>query len=114
MKKRTKKHGNRLDDDSDQHLYVIYDHKERTIFKFGISKAPIGDDNQCSRMKDQVTEGNRWADMLRYSARILIRIILGRRKARSAEDDFIKRYQDKNGHLPRGNPDHRFLSNDEK
>lgn len=113
MMKRKRKHGNKLDHDAEQHLYVIYDHKERTIFKFGVSKEPLDDDGKCSRMKKQVAEGNRWANMIRYVARVIIRSIQGRRKARSLEDDLVNKYQQKHGQLPRGNPDHKFLSDQE-
>ncbi|MEL7162745.1 MAG: hypothetical protein AAFN92_18445 [Bacteroidota bacterium] len=107
-------HGNDLNDPSDQHLYVIYDREERRIHKFGISNKKVGADGHCRRMRNQVNAGNRWSKIGRYVARILVKLIKGRRRARALEDDCIIKYRDKYGAYPRGNEDHQFLSEVER
>lgn len=115
MKKKEKKyHGNDLEDPSEQHLYAVYDHEERELFKFGISSKPIGTNGKCSRMEEQERAGNLWSNSIRYVARIIIRAIMGRRKGRAEEDDTLLKYQAKHGKLPRGNVDHTFLSEEER
>jgi len=115
VKKKSKKyHGNDLDDPSDQHLYAVYDHEEKKLFKFGLSNKPIGANGKCSRMEEQERAGNLWSNSIRYVARILIRVISGRRRGRAAEDDAVRKYAAKHGQLPRGNLNHIFLAKEER
>lgn len=108
-------HGNSNKSEDDRHLYVFYDHEERTIYKFGISKERIREeDDTCSRMRIQLGLFNSVANTLRYTVRILLRFLPGKTGGEAAEDDAIEKYQKKHGHLPRGNRKHRFPSRKRK
>jgi len=109
------KHGNRLDSDREQVLYVVYDHEERFIWYFGITCEVPGVDNLTDRIKRHVKSGNRFAGYKRYTARILRSKIPKRLLARGLEDSLIRTYRAKHGEIyPRGNGDHPFLSEAER
>lgn len=103
-------HGNSNDSQSPRHLYAFYDHILRTLYKFGISKEPISQDGNCKRMRTQQRIFNSAAGSLRYTVRIIIRLIPGKLAAEEKEDDFIEKYKDKHGKEPRGNRDHKYPS----
>ncbi len=115
-RKKKKNHGNSLDSPKDQHLYVIYDHEEREVLKYGISDKPIDQNGKCQRMREQLADAVLFSNtLLRYAARILIWVIPGRRKGRAIEDDTIDKWRAKNdGAFPRGNKDHQYLSKKER
>ncbi|KGE86630.1 MAG: hypothetical protein ACE362_25035 [Phaeodactylibacter xiamenensis] len=97
------KHGNSLDNEKEHHLYAIHDRKEKDIFKYGISDKPIGKDGYSSRMREQINFLNAAVGIIRYVGEILIKGIIGRKKARQLEDEHIKAYERENGRKPRGN-----------
>lgn len=103
-----KKHGNRLINPKEHHLYGIYDFKEREFYKFGISDEEVKN-GTSTRITEQVNLFNRVAAWVRFARRILRFPISKRRKARKQEDETILTFQKKHGRLPRGNPKHRFL-----
>ena len=94
IQKRTKKK---------HHLYAIYDNEEEDIFKYGISDKPIRKDGTSKRMREQVNFLNRAVGWVRYIAKILIRGIPGKVKAREIEDQHVDTYREKHGRNPRGN-----------
>jgi len=96
-------HGNSNDNDKEHHLYAIYDNEESDVFKYGISDNPIDEDGSSRRMRQQVGYLNRAVGWLRYFARILLRGIIGRSKARQAEESHIDAYRAEHGRNPRGN-----------
>jgi hypothetical protein len=98
-----KVHGNSLRNDKPHHLYEIRDKEKGEVFKYGISSGPIDEEGQSLRMRIQVEILNLGANWLRYFARILIRGIAGRKKAKEIENQHIQAFQDKNGRKPRGN-----------
>ena len=97
------KHGNSLDNNKEHHLYAIHDRKEKDIFKYGISDKPIGKDGYSSRMREQINFLNAAVGIIRYVGEILINGIIGRKKARQIEDEYIETYERKKGRKPRGN-----------
>jgi hypothetical protein len=97
------KHGNSLDNEKEHHLYTIHDRKEKDIFKYGISDKPIGKDGYSSRMREQINFLNAAVGIIRYVGEILIKGIIGRKKARQLEDEHIEAYERENGRKPRGN-----------
>jgi len=104
-----KPHSNLLSNPDLHHLYGIYDFEKRVFFKFGISDKPIQKNSSSSRIFPQVTLFNRVADSKRFSGRILIYSIQGRRNARKLEDAIILNFKEKYGKFPRGNTHHQFL-----
>ena len=98
-----KVHGNSRQNDKHHHLYAIYDKEDNSLFKYGISDKPIGDDDYSARMREQVDYLNLAVGWLRYFAKILIRGISGRKEARRWEDEHIADYHSKYGTNPRGN-----------
>lgn len=52
------KHGNRLNNPNDHHLYGIYDFEEREFYKFGISDEEV-QEGTSSRISNQVNLFNR-------------------------------------------------------
>ena len=99
-----KKHGNSLDNDADHHLYAIYDAENNDeVFKFGISHDAIDEDGLSDRVRKQLSVYNLVAGFIRFFAKILIRNIPGRRKARQMEDAHIDAYVKKHGKRPPGN-----------
>jgi hypothetical protein len=97
------KHGNSLDNNKEHHLYAIHDRKEKDIFKYGISDKTIGKDGYSSRMREQINFLNAAVGIIRYVGEILIKGIIGRKKARQIEDEYIDAYERKKGRKPRGN-----------
>lgn len=107
--------GNRHDSGKEQVLYILYDHHEKFIWYFGITSEKPGADDLTLRIRTHVKRGNRFAGFQRYSARIVKRSIDGRIRGRAVEDDMIRQYRLKHGQpYPRGNEDHRFLSDVER
>ncbi|MEL6720658.1 MAG: hypothetical protein AAFP82_18280 [Bacteroidota bacterium] len=104
------KHSNRLDNPNLHHLYFIYDFEEKEIYKFGISDKPVNTNNSSARLEEQIKLYNQVTGSPRFSGKILIKSIQGRRKARIKEDDLILKYEEKHGKRPRGNENHVFLS----
>ena len=104
-----KLHSNSLDNPNVHHLYCIYDFEKREIYKFGISDKPIINDRSSVRLMEQITLYNKVTGSKRFSGRILIRSIKGRRFARQAEDNIILKFKHKYGRFPRGNEGHKFL-----
>lgn len=104
------KHSNRLDNTNLHHLYFIYDFEWKEIYKFGISDKPINEANSSARLDEQIRLYNKVTGASRFSGKILIQSIQGRREARVLEDEVILKYQKKHGKFPRGNMDHVFLS----
>ena len=102
------KHGNRLANDKDHHLYGIYDFQEREFFKFGISDEALKDGNS-TRISGQVNLFNRVEGWLRFAGRILLFPISNRQKARKKEDQVIRTFEEKHGNLPRGNQGHHVM-----
>lgn len=98
-----KKHGNRLDNDADHHLYVILDKEKEDIFKYGISHDPIDEDGISDRIREQLNLYNLIAGWLRFFAKVLIKNIPGREKARKLEDQHINDYRKSHGRNPIGN-----------
>jgi len=47
---------------------------------------------------------NKVAGVFRFTAKIILVNILGRKKAKSIEEDYVKAYEKKHGKRPRGNP----------
>ena len=97
------KHGNSLDNDKLHHLYEIRDQQEADVFKYGISDDPIDENGSSDRLRRQLTFMNLVAGFARFVGKILIRGIMGRKKARQLEDEYIDAYIDKHGKRPRGN-----------
>lgn len=104
MKKR-RKHGNSLGNKKPHHLYEIWDKEEGDVFKYGISQDPIDEDGLSNRIRIQLDILNLAANWIRYFARILIRNIPGRKKARELERKYIEDYKENHGRKPRGNRD---------
>lgn len=101
--KKKKPHGNSLKNSNPHHLYEIRDKEDGDIFKYGISHEPIEEDGLSKRIRVQLDILNLGADWLRYFARILIKGISGRRKAKQLENEHIEKYVLKHGRKPRGN-----------
>ena len=43
------KHANSNDSDKPNHLYEVIDSTDDSLFKYGISQQPIGDDGMCGK-----------------------------------------------------------------
>ena len=97
-------HGNSYQNNRLHHLYEIIDRVDDSVFKYGISFKPIGEDELSERMKEQVNLLNRIDKWSRFYARILIVDIEGKREARRLEIQHIQDYIKKYGERPRGNP----------
>jgi len=104
-----KQHSNLLRNLNTHHLYVIYDFEKRECYKFGISDKPVTQAYSSSRLLGQLTLYNRVVGWKRFAGRILTYPIQGRLQARQLEDELIRRFQQKHGRFPRGNPKHQFL-----
>ena len=96
-------HGNSRQNEKLHHLYGIYDEEDKSLFKYGISDKPIGEDDYSARMREQVDYLNLAVGWLRYFAKIILRGIAGRQEARRLEDEYIADYRSKHGTNPRGN-----------
>lgn len=98
-------HGNNKKNRRKFHLYEIRDTKEEEVYKFGISSDPISKKDQLSkRIRDQVSLFNRVVGFARFVGKILIRGIVGRKKADEIEEEHIQNYKAHHGRRPRGNP----------
>jgi len=106
-----KKHSNLHNNQNIHHLYIIYDYKDRAIFKFGISDKPVNTSKSSSRLDSQITLFNRVNGTERFRGRIISYPIYGRLKARELEDERIREFIDKYQRFPRGNENHVFLKN---
>ncbi len=98
-------HGNSLENDKPHHLYEIHDKAEGELLKYGISHDPIDEDGLSQRIKIQLKLLNLGANWIRYFARIILKNIPGRRKAKEIERQHILDYEKENGQKPRGNLD---------
>ncbi|MCB0564871.1 MAG: hypothetical protein KDD01_10895 [Phaeodactylibacter sp.] len=103
--KKKKPHGNSLKNNNPHHLYEIRDKEDGNVFKYGISHDPIDKDGLSKRIRIQFDILNLGADWIRYFARILIKNILGRKKAKKIEREYIDDYEKRYGRKPRGNRD---------
>ena len=54
-------------------------------------------------MREQVDYLNRAVGWIRFFAKVLIKGIMGKRKARNIEDEHVDDYRAKHGRNPRGN-----------
>lgn len=98
-----KPHGNSYQNTEPHHLYVIFDGKDDSIYKFGISDDTIDTENLSYRIKEQLDVFNRIAGSFRFYARILYRDIPGRKAARELERQHIQDYKTQFGQRPPGN-----------
>lgn len=98
-----KPHGNSTENDKDHHLYEIWDSADEKIYKYGISDDPIDEDGLSKRIRSQLALFNNLVNWVRFVARILIKNIPGRKKARELEDEHIEAHKVKYGEKPRGN-----------
>ena len=73
------------------------------MLKYGISHDPIDEDGLSLRIKVQLRLLNLGANWIRYFARIILKNIPGRRKAKEIEQEHIDEYEKKKGQKPRGN-----------
>ncbi len=96
-------HGNSSKSKRLHHLYEIRDKQENDVFKYGISGQPIKKDGYSRRVRSQLSLLNLAAGWARYFAKILLRNISGRKKARKTEREYIQKYSEKHGKRPRGN-----------
>lgn len=98
-------HGNNKKNRRTFHLYEIRDTEEDDVYKYGISSGPISEKDQLSkRVRGQVNLFNRVIGFARFIGKILIRGIIGRKKADEIEEEYIQRHAAKYGRRPRGNP----------
>ena len=97
-------HGNSYQNNRLHHLYEIIDRVDDSVFKYGISFKPIGEDGLSERMREQINLLNRIDKWSRFYARILIVDIEGKREARRLEIQHIQDHIVKYGERPRGNP----------
>ena len=103
-RKRKNFHGNSRKNEELHHLYEIMDDVNQTTFKYGISADPIDEDGLSPRIRGQLSLFNIIAGMTRFFAKILLRNIPGRIKAREIEDAYIQAHLEKHGVRPPGNP----------
>lgn len=97
-------HGNSLSNPNPHHLYVIYDHQEQNVFKYGISDDPIENDGLSRRIRTQIDFLNRAMGSERFTGKVLFKNIPGRAAAKAKEDELIDLYFDEFKKKPRGNP----------
>jgi len=98
-------HGNKRENNKRKHhLYEIFDKKENTTYKYGISGEDLNSNHESLRAERQVSLFNRVVGWLRFFARVLLTDIDGRQKAEELENQYINDYQEKYGKRPRGNP----------
>lgn len=98
-------HGNSRNNAKNHHVYAIHDKEENDVFKYGISDGSIGKDGYSKRMREQVNFLNRAVGWARYFGKVLVRGIIGRKKALQIEDEYVKNYRAEHGKTPRGNVD---------
>lgn len=102
-KKKFEGHGNQNENPEVHHLYEIIDSVDGDTFKYGISADEIGEDGYSNRMRKQVTLGNLFVGWIRFFARVLVKNISGRKKAKQIEKEYVNDYGQKHGRKPRGN-----------
>jgi len=96
-------HGNHLSNKKLHHLYYFWDTQNKEIFKYGISAGIINAHGFSLRMREQLEIFNLAAEADRYTVKILIKNIAGRKKAEEIEKKHIVDYEKKFGKKPRGN-----------
>lgn len=96
-------HANSNDNYNPNHLYEVLDSEDDSLFKYGISQQPIGEDGMCDRMREQVDFLNLAVRWKRFWAQILLFNIPGRREAKQIEREYIRNYTEEHGERPRGN-----------
>ncbi|MBP7282117.1 MAG: hypothetical protein KBA66_11100 [Leptospiraceae bacterium] len=97
-------HKNSNENMDEHHLYEIIDSEDNTVYKYGICGKPLNSDGTSSRANEQVTVFNRLVGYVQYFANVLLLGIPGRAKAKEIEKEYISRFEQENGHRPRGNP----------
>lgn len=102
-KSSNKIHGNSHANKDLHHLYEIWDNQDGEVFKYGISKDPIGADGLSKRLRLQLNLYNLIAGFIRYIGRILIFNIDGKEKAERLEDEYIDTFVEQYGRMPKGN-----------
>lgn len=96
-------HGNSYQNEELHHLYVIIDGDDDSVHKYGISDDLIDSDGLSDRVREQIDLFNRIAGFPRFYAKILLREIPGRKKAREMERQYIRAFSEKHGRRPPGN-----------
>lgn len=97
-------HANSHENQSEHHLYEIYDTVDEDVYKYGISGELLNSDGSSPRANRQVREYNRVVGFLRFLAKVLLTGIPGRKRAEEIENEKIAGYEKSKGHRPRGNP----------
>lgn len=96
-------HGNSYQNEELHHLYVIMDGDDDSIYKYGITDDSVDSDGLSERVREQLDLFNRIVGFHRFYAKILLRDIPGRRKAREIERQHIRAFREKHGRRPLGN-----------
>jgi hypothetical protein len=96
-------HGNSYKNNNKHHLYEIHDRERKGLYKYGISGLPLNKDGSSPRANEQVSLFNRLVGWSRFFAVVLLRGIMGRKKASEKEDQYINAYKLKHGQKPPGN-----------
>jgi len=104
MNEKEKIHGNSKKSKKKQHIYEIIDgDMNDSTVKYGLSGAKLNKNGTSPRANQQVNELNKWENIKRFFAKILMIDIDDREKALRFETDFVKDYKSKNnGSLPPG------------
>ncbi len=97
-------HKNSNENMDGHHLYEIIDSKGNIVYKYGICGQPLNSDGTSPRANEQVSLFNRLVGYNQYFAKVLSISIPGRVKAKEIENEYISRFEQENGHRPRGNP----------
>lgn len=98
-----KPHANSHENDSEHHLYEIFDVERENVYKYGISGKPLNPDGSSPRAKEQVLLFNRLVGMVRFFSRVLQTGIPGRKRAEEIESEYINAFREKYGSKPPGN-----------
>lgn len=96
-------HGNARKSPRPHHLYEIIDREYNDVYKYGICGRPLNKDGSSKRANTQVKEYNRLVGWARFFANVLLTGILGNKRAREIEDEYIDAYEREHGRKPRGN-----------
>lgn len=96
-------HGNSNKNNKKHHLYAIKDRTDDDTLKYGISSEEIGGDGLSKRIRVQLKNLNLGAGWLRYYGVILLKGILGQKRAKQEEKEHVEKYVEDNGRRPRGN-----------
>jgi hypothetical protein len=97
-------HGNSHGNIDLQHLYEIYDIELQEVYKYGICGEPLSLDGTSPRANRQVREFNRVVGYHRFTAKVLLTDISGRKKAEETEEYYVQHFEQQHGRRPRGNP----------